>query len=145
MNHASSEEAVGAVFSGGWDKGKAKREHQDEGPSMQRGKKNKKDQRRSDSSALVTAADRTAKQPQQGLPNHFNKLMDDPCPNHAYPVKHLYKECELLKRVLRQAGGSKEGDGKEPAAKRGGTTGKDGDGFPEPKECIMIFSRSNTI
>ena len=25
-NHASGEEAVGAVFNGGWDKGKAKRE-----------------------------------------------------------------------------------------------------------------------
>ena len=32
-NHASSEEVVGAVFSGGRDKGKAKREDQDEGPS----------------------------------------------------------------------------------------------------------------
>ena len=32
-NHASSEEAVGAVFNGGWDKGKAKRMDQDEGPS----------------------------------------------------------------------------------------------------------------
>ena len=72
---------------------------------------------------LVTTADRTGKQPQQGLPNHFNKLMDGPCPNHAYPVKYLYKECELLKRFLRQAGGPKEGDGKEPAAKRGGTVG----------------------
>ena len=45
-NHASGEEAVRAVFSGGWDKGKAKRMEQDEGPSMQRGKKNKKERRR---------------------------------------------------------------------------------------------------
>ena len=71
--------------------------------------------------------------------------MDDPCPNHAYPVKHLYKECELLKHFLRQAGGSKEGDGKGAAAKKGGTVGKDEDGFPKPEECIMIFSRSDTI
>ena len=71
--------------------------------------------------------------------------MDGPCTNHAYPIKHLYKECELLKRFLRQAGGSKEGDSKELVAKKGGTTGKDGDGFPEPEECIMIFGRSDTI
>jgi hypothetical protein len=32
-NHASSEEAVRAVFTDGWAKGKAKREDQDEGPS----------------------------------------------------------------------------------------------------------------
>ena len=43
MNHAFGEEAVGAVFSGGRDKGKAKHEDQDKGPSTQRGKKNKKD------------------------------------------------------------------------------------------------------
>ena len=49
---------------------------------------------------MVVVADRTGKQPQQGLPDHFNKLMDRPCTNHAYPVKHLYKDCELLKRFL---------------------------------------------
>ena len=41
-NHASSEEAVGAVFGGGRDKLKAKRTDPNEGPSTQRGKKNKK-------------------------------------------------------------------------------------------------------
>ena len=35
-NHASGEEVVGAIFSGGQDKGKAKHEDQDEGPSTQR-------------------------------------------------------------------------------------------------------------
>ena len=63
MNHASGNEVVGAVFSGGQDKGKAKREDQDEGPSTQRGKKNKKDQRRPANSALVAAVDRASKQP----------------------------------------------------------------------------------
>ena len=33
-NHAFGEEVVGTVFNGGRDKGKAKREDQDEGPSM---------------------------------------------------------------------------------------------------------------
>ena len=85
------------------------------------------------------------KRPQQGLPDHFNKLMDSPCTNHAYLIKHLYKDYKLLKRFLRQAGGPKEGDGKEAVAKKGGTAGKDGDGFPNPEECIMIFSGSDTI
>ena len=57
------EEAVGAVFSGGQDKGKAKREDQDEGPSTQRGKKNKKDRRRQANSMLVAVADHAGKQP----------------------------------------------------------------------------------
>ena len=62
-NHASSEEAVGAVFGRGRHKGKAKCEDQDKGPSMQRGKKNKKDRRRPANSALVAIADRVGKQP----------------------------------------------------------------------------------
>ena len=57
MNHASSKEAIGAIFSGGRDKGKAKREDQDKGPSTQRGKKNRKDHRRPANSLLVAAAD----------------------------------------------------------------------------------------
>ena len=56
--------------------------------------------------------------------------MDSPCTNHAYPIKHLYKDCELLKRLLRQPGRPKEGKGKEAVAKKGGTAGKDGDNFP---------------
>ena len=68
---------------------------------MQRGKKNKKDRRQPANPALVTAADRAGKQPQQGQPDHFDKLMESPCTNHAYPIKHLYKDYELLKRFLR--------------------------------------------
>ena len=71
--------------------------------------------------------------------------MDSPCTNHAYPVKHLYKDCELLKCFLQQDGGPKEGDDKEAVAKKGGTVGKDGDGFPDANECIMIFGGSDAI
>ena len=142
MNHVFGEEAVKAVFNRDWDKGKAKHEDQDEGPSTQRGKKNKKDRRRPTNTTLVIAVDRAGK---QGLPDHFNKLMDSPCTNHAYSVKHLFKDCELLKRFLRQASGPKEGDGKEAMAKKGGAASKDGDGFPEPEECIMIFGGSDAI
>ena len=71
--------------------------------------------------------------------------MENLCTNHAYPVKHLYKECELLKCFLRQAGGPKEGRGKEAAAKKGGTAGKDGDSFPDPEECMMIFGGTDAV
>ena len=39
----------------------------------------------------------------------------------------------------------KEGKGKEAAAKKGGAVGKDGDGFPDLKECLMIFGGSDAI
>ena len=53
--------------------------------------------------------------------------MESLCTNHAYPVKHLYKDCKLLKRFLRLAGGPKEGKGKEAASKKGGLAGNDPD------------------
>ena len=76
---------------------------------------------------MVAAADHVGKQSQQGLPNHFNKLMDSPCTNHTYPIKHLYKDCELLKRFLWQAAKPKEEKGEEAAARKGGVAGKDPD------------------
>ena len=71
--------------------------------------------------------DLMGKQPQQGLPDHFNELMESLCTNHANFVKHLYKDCELLKRLLRQASGPKEEKGEEAAARKGGIVGKDPD------------------
>ena len=53
--------------------------------------------------------------------------MESPCTNHAYPVKHLYKDCELLKRLLRQASGPKVEKGEEAVAKKGGVADKDPD------------------
>jgi hypothetical protein len=43
MNHASNEEAVGAVFTDGRTMGKAKREDQDKGPTSRQEKRKKKD------------------------------------------------------------------------------------------------------
>ena len=65
-NHTFDEEVVGVVFCDGRDRGKAKHEDQDNCPSTQKGKKNKKDQRRPANLALVAVADRAGKQPQQG-------------------------------------------------------------------------------
>ena len=41
-------------------------------------------------------------------PNHFEKLLKGPCPNHAFPIKHLYKDYGLMKRFL--FGGSNKGE-----------------------------------
>ena len=50
---------------------------------------------------LATTADYVGTQPQQDPPGHFRDLMESPCTNHDYPIKHLYKDCQLLKRLLR--------------------------------------------
>ena len=90
------EEAVGAIVDR--LKGKAKRdEDAGKGASNHPIKKNK--QRRGGS--LVAAVDRKGgRKPTEGTLDHFEKLLEGPCPNHAFPVKHLYKDCGLMKRFL---------------------------------------------
>ena len=112
---------------GGRGKGKAKHQDQDEGPSMQRGKKNRKNRCRPANSALGATADYAGTQPQQDPPGHYHKLVKSLCTNHDYPIKHLYKDYQLLKRLLQQTGRPKKEKGEEAATVRGGTTGKDPD------------------
>ena len=51
--------------------------------------------------------------PWEGTSNHFEKLLEGPCPNHAFPIKHLYKDYDLMKRFLSR--GSNKGEhGKDP-------------------------------
>jgi hypothetical protein len=98
---------VGAIFDR--SKGKAKRnEDADEGASNRSGKKKKKNKQRREGS-LMAAAERKGKQtPAEGTLDHFEKMLEGPCPNHAYPVKHAYKDYGLMKKFL--AGGSKKGE-----------------------------------
>ena len=104
-SHASREEVVGAIF----DRleGKARQdEGAGEGTSNRSAKRKNKKQRRED--LLVATADRKGgRKSVEGTPNHFEKLLEGPCPNHAFPVKHLLKDCNLMRRFL--SGGSNKG------------------------------------
>ena len=91
-----------------------------QGPLHAEGKKNRKNRRRLANSALVATADHAGTQPQQDPPGHFHELMESPCTHHDYPVKHLYKDCQLLKHLLWQAGNPMEEKDKEAATKKGG-------------------------
>ena len=97
-SHAFGEEAVGAVFDR--SDGKMRRdEDAGEGASNRPAKKKNKRQRRDNS--LVAAADRKGgRKPTEGTPNHFEKMLEGPCPNHAFPAKHLYKDCGLMRKYL---------------------------------------------
>jgi hypothetical protein len=56
-------------------------------------------------------------------------MLEKPYPNHVFPVKHLYKDCTLLKKYL--SGGSRKGEQKKkPDARDGDAEGND-DGFPD--------------
>ena len=83
---------------------------------------------------LIAVAERMGGRSSNGnLPNFFEKKLEGAFLNHAYHVKHAYKDCSLIRRFL--AGGSKHGGPKEPGAAAGEAEAKE-DNFPEPDGCI---------
>ena len=139
-SHASREEAVGAIFNRS-DRKTRRDEDASEGASNHPAKRKNKKQRRDNS--LVAAADRKGGQkPTEGTLNHFEKMLEGPCPNHAFPAKHLYKECGLMRKYFAR-GLNKEEQGKEPIPTTDDTKEKD-DTFPTTTGALMIFRGSTT-
>jgi hypothetical protein len=31
---------------------------------------------------------------------HFEKLLEETCPNHAYPIKHKLMDCSMMKTIM---------------------------------------------
>ena len=86
---------------------------------------------------MAAADHRCGRKPAEGTLNHFKKLLEGPYLNHAFPIKHLYKDCGLMRRFL--SGGSNKGEHrKDPNPTTDDTEGKD-DSFPTPDGCLMIF------
>ena len=89
---------------------------------------------------MATANHRGGQKPAEGTPNHFEKLLKGPCLNHAFLVKHLYKDYGLMKRFL--FGGSNKGEHKkDPELTMDDTEGRDS-GFLMLDGCLMIFEGS---
>ena len=129
--HASGEEVVRAIIDR--NKGKAKRGDTtigEGGSDCFQKKSNRKVPR----GLLVVAAERMGGRSSNGnLPNFFEKKLEGAFSNHAYHVKHAYKDRSLIRRFL--AGGSKHGGPKEPGAAAGEAEAKE-DNFPEPDGSI---------
>ena len=83
-------------------KGKAKHDEDvGEGASNCPSKKQNKQWREG---SLVAVADcKGVRKPAEGTPDHFEKLLEGPCSNHAFPIKHLYKDYVLMKRFLSES------------------------------------------
>jgi len=95
-NHASSEDAVGAIFDC-TQGGKAKHnEAADEGTS---GRLRKNKNKRKGGGEFISAVEsKTGKAPTDDSPGFFDKLLEKPSTNHAYPVKHALKDCGLFRK-----------------------------------------------
>ena len=82
-------------------KGKAKRD-EDVGKGTSNCPNKKKNKQRHEGSLVATTDHKGGAgwKPAEGSPNHFEELLEGSCPNHAFLVKHLYKDCVLMKRFL---------------------------------------------
>ena len=132
------EEAVRAIFD--HLNGKVRRDEDTGEAASNRPakKKNKKQQREG---SLEAAADwRGGQKLVEGTPNHFEKLLEGPCPNHAFLIKHLYKDCSLMRWFFSEDSNKGEHK-KDPAPTTDDVEEKD-DGFPTPDGCLMIFRGS---
>ena len=89
---------------------------------------------------MATADRKGGWKPMEGTLNHFKKMLEGPCPNHAFPVKHPLKDCSLMQKFL--SGSSNKGEqGKEPILATDDAEEKDDD-FPMLDGCLMIFRGS---
>jgi hypothetical protein len=122
-DHAEGEDALAAVLRGAATRGKSvATSDAGEGTSSRskRRKKQGKRRRRDDEDNFVAVADKKkggAKPPKTPpTKDHFEKLLEQPCPNHDTPVKHKMKDCNLMKKWVKGtlrtegAGGSQNKD-----------------------------------
>ena len=125
-DHAEGEEALSAVKGGSRARTRGA-EEAGEGPASRRNEKKKKNQgkrpRHEDKDEFVGVADkrkggaRTDKTPP--TKDHFEKLLEEPCPHHQGPVKHKMKDCHLMKKFVQgtlRSESSGGGRGKDAAA-----------------------------
>jgi hypothetical protein len=103
-NHADGEEAVAATLNTPQGKGKQVVDH-GEGMSS-RFKKNKKNDKHRRDDNFVAAVGRKTSRP-KGNPtkpapskDHFERLLDVPCPRPEVPIKHTLRECRLMKKHI---------------------------------------------
>jgi hypothetical protein len=48
----------------------------------------------------IMTVERSVKHQAQPLIDHFERLLEAACPNHAYPIKHKLKDCSLMKNFM---------------------------------------------
>jgi hypothetical protein len=104
-NYADGEEAVAAILNTPQGKGKQVVD-QGEGTSSHFKKKKKNDKhRRNDNfvAALERKTSRPKGNPGKSAPtkDHFEKLLDAPCPHHEVPIKHTLRKCRLMKNYVK--------------------------------------------
>jgi hypothetical protein len=123
---------------------------QGEGTSSRFRKKKKNDKRRREDN-FIAAVERKASRPKGNAAkpapsrDHFEKLLDAPCPHHEVPVKHTLWECRLMKSYVKSTLKPKMADQSDKRGPSHDDDGGAGDVFPgEDGTVHMIFGESQT-
>jgi hypothetical protein len=147
-NHADDEEAAAAMLNTPQGKGKQVVDHGEEASSRFKKKKKNDKHRRYDN--LVAAVERNTSRP-KGNPaklvpskDHFERILDAPCPHHEVPARHSLKDCRLIKNYVNVTLKPRTAD--QP--KKGGTPPDNADGagaaYPGEDGAVhMIFEGSS--
>ena len=99
-------------------------------------RKNKKN-RRLPATGEVVATECQDKRPSRY--DHFNQLLEKPCTNYGYPVNQKFRDCDMMKRLLRRTA-TTDGDGHDKRPDADQDRGKPADGeFPDVDRCLVII------
>jgi hypothetical protein len=107
-NHADDEEAVAAMLNTPQGKGEQVMDHGEGTSSRFKKKKKKKNGQCCRDDNFVVVVERKSSRPKgnPGKPaptrDHFEKLLDAPCPHHEVPVKNTLGECRLMKNYVKK-------------------------------------------
>jgi hypothetical protein len=111
-----------------------------EGPSAPVKKEKGKDKRYREDTLVAAVNQKTAKPRGNPPTGHFEKLLNAPCPNHEGPVKHAFKDCNMMKAYL---AGTLKKQNDAPTGDRGKDKGDDDVAYPrEDGDVMMIFRGS---
>jgi hypothetical protein len=48
----------------------------------------------------ITTTAGSGKRHVRPLTDHFEKLFEEACPNHTYPIKHKLRDCDMMKNFM---------------------------------------------
>jgi hypothetical protein len=103
-NHADGKEAVAVTLNTPQGKEKQVVDH-GEGTSSRKKKKKNNKRHRDDNFVAVVECKASRPKGNQGklalTRDHFEKLLDAPCPHHEVPIKHTPRECRLMSTLKR--------------------------------------------
>jgi hypothetical protein len=89
--------------------------------------------------ARITTAIGSSKHQARSPTDHFERLLEEACPNHVYPIKHKLRDCGMMKNFM-ISGSLTQGIGIDEVQGKGDMTP-----FPEEDTVMMIYDGCPTL